>query len=254
MKLKIKILMSYLLVLKRNKQNSNLNSLLNSNYESLIQELIKESLEKNVLTLECYELLLLSNLHPIFDQKQKSTFCDLSILLRESYFAKKYPTNNDSLSSLFAQANSNSMKEISPANSSLIKEDSSFSKSLGFYSNSFDQEENSYSSLNKSKKPSTFKENNYFIDENELSSSLNVSLHIQSSNSDNAKTKLGAVGENMKSETKNPNEADINYKAVDNSVQKVFKHPSLKNTRSLPMWNRSLVSSNSNSLSKGFES
>ena len=100
------------------------------------------------------------------------------------------------------------------------------------------------------------KEHNFFIDENDRSSSLNVSLHIQSSNSNGLQSESKIVEENLKPDDAT-NKYDEQLKKDNQSGLRVFKHPPLKNTRSLPTWNRSLTSNVFNNqtpgLSKGFK-
>jgi hypothetical protein len=241
MALKLKMIMSYLPVLKVNKQNSNLNSILKSSYDTLIQDLITISLDQSVFIQECYELSLLSFCHPIFDEKQKSKFKNYSLLLRNAFFK-----SNNSPSNSFSSTHSNSIQNQNKSNpvSKLNELEPSLNRSSGFYNESFDQDQEFNSFNNSNRNMSQFaKEHNYFVDDNERSSSLNVSLHMQSSNSNDIKSESKINEETPRLEATNPNGQR--------------KHPPLKSSTSLPVEKRFMASNESNyqnsSLPKGLK-
>ncbi len=234
MPLKLKMIMSYLPVLKVNKQNSNLNSILKSSYDTIIQDLITISLDQSVFIQECYELSLLSFCHPIFDENQKSKFKNYSLLLRNALFK-----SNNSPSNSFSSTHSNSIQKQNKSNP--VSKEPSLNRSSGFYNESFDQDQEFDSFNNSNRNMSQFsKDHNYFVDENERSSSLNVSLHMQSSNSNDIKSTLQ---ETPKLEATNPNGQR--------------KHPPLKSSSSLPVEKRFMASNEYNnqnsSLPKGLK-
>ena len=259
------MIMSYLPVLKVNKQNSNLNSILKSSYDTLIQDLIKVSLDQNVYLLECYELSLLSYLHPIFDENQKIKFRNQSILLRNALFQLNNSgnnNNNDNQSSnsnnsfSWPQTNSNQNQNQTNSLAKLEEFDPSLNRTSGFYSKSIDHEELKNNENYDRKGPPTRREHNFFVDENERSSSLNISLHMESSNSNGLHPESKINEEDSKIDDPNrKNDENLKIENRNLSEQRTFKHPLLKNTRSLPMWNRSFTSNTSNnqnpSLTKG---
>lgn len=71
---KLKIMLSYLPLLKAQTQDFNLNESLRKSYQDQFQEVFKHCFRNKIHLVECYELSILASLHPIFDESQQMNF------------------------------------------------------------------------------------------------------------------------------------------------------------------------------------
>lgn len=101
---KLKIMLSYLPLLRIQNQNYNLNESLKKAYQDQFQEVFKICFRNKTNLMECYELALLASLHPIFDENQHMNFKAWVHLFESSINSIKDQN--------FYNSNSNAAKQI----------------------------------------------------------------------------------------------------------------------------------------------
>jgi hypothetical protein len=90
---KLKIMLSYLPLLRVQTHNYDLNESLKKAYQDQFQDVFKHCFRNKMCLGECYELSLLASLHPIFDAAQQTNFCAWTQLFETSLQKSSWSPN-----------------------------------------------------------------------------------------------------------------------------------------------------------------
>ena len=103
---KLKIMLSYLPLLRVQAHNYDLNESLKKAYQDQFQDVFKHCFRNKMCLTECYELSMLASLHPIFDSTQQTNFKAWIQLFETSLLKMSWSTSaSSSLAAVHSQQN-----------------------------------------------------------------------------------------------------------------------------------------------------